>query len=150
MPIGHTETMGKVFDADFIEQTVLDETRSSLSQPSARIDPGIPWCQLGTTAQARAKAGRFRRRGAREEQTVLSFGCLEVAYGTAVYPRRRDANEETPVESSVVSLEGPIAMGWIEMHGCILVASSCHGSPFSDIEIDIIGGASCYATASGG
>ena len=142
--------MGKVFDADFVEQTVLDETGSSLSQPSAGIDPGIPWCQLGATAQARAEAGRFRRRSAREEQTVFWLGRLYVADGAAVYPRRGDANEETPVEASVVSFESSIAMAWIEEHDYILVASWCRGSPFSDIEITVFGKGSCYATASGG
>ena len=92
-------------------------------------------CGFGPAPQARPEASRFGRRRAREEAAIAGVRGLRRAHRPAVDPGRAHADEEAPVEARIMSLEGPVALIGVEVHGAIIARTGGRGSPFSDMAI---------------
>jgi len=116
LPITHTETTGKIFDAGLVQGPQLDQGQSA--RDGIRRAAPCPHVRrrLRPTAQARAKTGFLSRRCRGEENHVLGSGRPSRADRTAINARGRHAREETAVESAVAEANRAVTCIMIQVH----------------------------------
>jgi hypothetical protein len=92
------ELVGELRDAASIERAGGNAMRSDMRESRDSVDERSTRCELGPAPQTRPKARAFRGRGGVEEPAMVRIRDARGTNGAAVYARRRDADEEEPVE----------------------------------------------------
>ena len=88
-------------NAAVVERARRDAVRGHVREPRHRVDERATRRELGATSKTRPESGAFGRGRRLEEAAPVGVGHARRTHGTAVDPRRRDANEEEPVESRI-------------------------------------------------
>ena len=133
MPACHADPAGEMLDTSLVEHAVLDQAHSAAGELLRRIHARMSGGKLRTAAQAGTVSRNLGSRGARKEMAVLAARHAHRANGTAIDPRRRNADEKAAVESGIVRRKRAVTDVGIEWHGRIMDLPSSAGSPFSDI-----------------
>jgi hypothetical protein len=134
VPARHADPFGQVLDAAVFQHAVLDQIDRALCEARDGIHARIAGRKLRAATQAGPVAAHLCRSRAREEAAVFAARQTYGAHGTAIDPRRRDADEEAAVEARVVRSERAVAGVGVERHGRIMPAGPDRDSPFSDVE----------------
>ncbi len=127
VPLADADPARKLGQRSRVERALLDQAQRTGDELALRAVQRRSGRRFRTAAQARPKTCGRCRGGAGVIADVARLGRRRGTDGPAIDPRRRDGDEEEPVEARIARLAGAIAYAAVErgkrygwVHGAIL------------------------------